>query len=58
VPFYLHEDFGIYGKAKSSVGCAILANETMLGRASNIRRATGAAPPRALGKIIPGANRA
>ena len=54
VPFYLHEDFGIYGEAKSSIGYAILANETMLGHASNIRRATGASHPRPLGKIVPG----
>jgi anhydro-N-acetylmuramic acid kinase len=55
VPMYLHEDFGIYGEAKEAIGCAILANETMLGRASNLPRATGAAHPRPLGKIVPGA---
>jgi anhydro-N-acetylmuramic acid kinase len=57
LPFYLHEDFGIYSEAKSAIASAILANETMLGHASNIRRATGAAHSRALGKIVPGADR-
>jgi len=54
VPIYLHEDFGIYGEAKEAIGYAILANETMLGRASNVPRATGASHPRPLGKIVPG----
>jgi anhydro-N-acetylmuramic acid kinase len=55
LPIYLHEDFGIYGEAKDAVGYAILANQTMLGRASNLPRATGAAHSRPLGKIIPAA---
>jgi len=54
LPIYLHEDFGIYGEAKEAIAYAILANETMLGRASNLPRATGAAHPRPLGKIVPG----
>ncbi len=54
LPIYLHEDFGIYGEAKEAIGYAILANETMLGRASNLPRATGASHPRPLGKIVPG----
>lgn len=57
VPLYLHEDFGIYGEAKEAIGCAILANESMLGRASNLPRATGASHPRPLGKIVPGSMR-
>lgn len=55
MPIYLHEDFGIYGEAKEAITCAVLANETMLGRASNLPRATGASHPRPLGKIVPGA---
>jgi len=54
LPIYLHEDFGIYGDAKEAMAYAILANETMLGRASNLPRATGAAHRRPLGKIVPG----
>jgi len=55
VPIYLHEDFGIYGEAKEAIACAILANETMLGRASSLPGATGASHPWPLGKIVPGA---
>jgi len=54
LPIYLHEDFGIYGEAKEAIAYAILANESMLGRASNLPRATGASHPRPLGKIVPG----
>jgi anhydro-N-acetylmuramic acid kinase len=54
LPIYLHEDFGIYGEAKEAMAYAILANETMLGRASNLPRATGAAHRRPLGKIVLG----
>ncbi|UCH33910.1 MAG: anhydro-N-acetylmuramic acid kinase [Armatimonadota bacterium] len=54
LPIYLHEDFGIYSEAKAAIAYAILANETMLGRASNLPRATGASHPRPLGKIVPG----
>jgi len=54
LPIYLHEDFGIYGEAKEAMAYAILANESILGRASNLPRATGASHPRPLGKIVPG----
>ena len=54
LPIYLHEDFGIYGEAKDAIGYAILANETMLGRTSNLQRAGGASHRPVAGKIVPG----
>jgi anhydro-N-acetylmuramic acid kinase len=54
VPVFLHEDFGIYGEAKDAIGYAILANETMLGRTSNLPRAGGASHRPVVGKIVPG----
>jgi anhydro-N-acetylmuramic acid kinase len=50
-----HEDFGIDNQAKEALAFAILAHETMRGRAANIPSATGARLPVVLGKIVPGA---
>jgi len=50
---FLHEDLGISGDAKEALAFAILGNETMLGRPSNVPRATGARRAVILGKIVP-----
>jgi anhydro-N-acetylmuramic acid kinase len=42
---------GLPGDAKEAFAFALLANETVHGRPSNLRRATGAARPAILGKI-------
>ena len=51
LPIFLHEDLGISGDAKEALAFAILGNETMLGRPSNVPRATGARRAVILGKI-------
>jgi anhydro-N-acetylmuramic acid kinase len=47
-----HEDFGINGEAKEALAFALLGNETVLGRPSNVPSATGAAHPAILGTIV------
>ncbi len=47
------EKYGIPYKAKEALSFAILANETLSGRAGNIQGATGAKHPVILGKITP-----
>jgi anhydro-N-acetylmuramic acid kinase len=42
---------GLPGDATEAFGFALLANETIHGRPSNLRRATGAARPAVLGKV-------
>ena len=49
-----HEEFGIPADAKEAVAFAILAYQTLRGRASNIRSATGAAYAAVLGSWTPG----
>src|SRR5207245_7678314 len=49
-----HEDFGIANSAKEALAFAILAHETLHGRASNVPSATGARRCVVLGKIVPG----
>jgi anhydro-N-acetylmuramic acid kinase len=44
---------GIPADAKEAVAFAVLANETLCGRAGNVPAATGASRPVVLGKIIP-----
>jgi anhydro-N-acetylmuramic acid kinase len=44
---------GLDPDAKEAMAFALLANETLMGRAGNVVRATGARGPRVLGKIIP-----
>ena len=48
-----HEDFGIANSAKEALAFAILAYETLHGRASNVPKATGARHRVVLGKILP-----
>jgi len=50
----LHEDFGIPSEAKEAVAFAILANETLDGKPSNVPSATGASHRVVLGTICPG----
>jgi anhydro-N-acetylmuramic acid kinase len=45
--------FGLSADAKEAVSFAILACETLRGKASNVPSATGARRPVVLGKIIP-----
>jgi len=49
-----HEDFGLANAAKEALAFAILAHETLRGRASNVPSATGARRPVVLGKIVAG----
>ena len=49
----LTDDFGISADGKEAVSFAILAAETIRGRANNVPSATGATRPVILGKIIP-----
>ena len=49
----LHEDLGVLGQAKEAIAFAILGNQTMMGLAGNVPRATGALGPAILGKIVP-----
>lgn len=49
-----HEDFGIDSSAKEPLAFAILAHETLAGRAGNVPSATGAHRAVVLGKIVPG----
>jgi anhydro-N-acetylmuramic acid kinase len=51
IPVLAHEDVGINSDAKEAVAFAILANETMLGRPSNLPSVTGALRPAILGKL-------
>jgi anhydro-N-acetylmuramic acid kinase len=52
----LSSDFGIPPDAKEALAFALLAYETVRGRAGNVPAATGAARPVILGKIVPGDN--
>ena len=49
------EDFGVDPDAVEAIAFALLAWDTLSGRAGNIPRATGARGPRILGSIVPGA---
>lgn len=49
------DEYGISVDAKEAVSFAILAHETIRGRANNVPSATGARRPAVLGKIVPGA---
>jgi len=53
-PCLTHEDFGIPNEAKEALAFAMLARETLKGRASNVATATGAKRAVVLGKIVPG----
>ncbi len=56
-PLSLSDDYGIPVDAKEAVAFAVLANETVHGRPSNVPAATGASSPAVLGKISIGGNR-
>ena len=47
------DEYGLPADAKEAVAFAVLACETIRGRASNVPAATGAAAPAVLGKIVP-----
>jgi anhydro-N-acetylmuramic acid kinase len=47
-----HEEVGLNGEAKEALAFALLGNETVLGRPSNVPAATGARRPVVLGKIV------
>ena len=49
-------ELGIDPDAREAVTFAVLANETLMGRAGNLPGATGASRPVVLGKIAPGRN--
>jgi anhydro-N-acetylmuramic acid kinase len=51
---FTHQDFGIANEAKEALAFAIMADQTMRGRPSNVPGATGARRPVVLGKIVPG----
>lgn len=51
IPVRTHEDIGLNSDAKEAVAFAVLANETMLGRPSNLPSVTGARRPVVLGKL-------
>ena len=48
------ESLGVPSEAKEAVAFAVLANETLAGRAGNLPQVTGASRPAVLGAIIPG----
>jgi anhydro-N-acetylmuramic acid kinase len=48
------DEFGISTDALEAVIFALLAHETICGRATNVPRATGARHPAILGKVVPG----
>ena len=52
VPVRSLAEVGLDPDAKEAVAFAVLANETLFGRAGNVPGATGAAGPRVLGKIV------
>ena len=45
------DDLGVTADAKEALAFAVLANETLMGRAGNVRGATGATMDAVLGKI-------
>jgi anhydro-N-acetylmuramic acid kinase len=49
----ISDEAGIPADAKEAVAFAVLANETLAGRAGNVPGATGAERPAVLGKIVP-----
>lgn len=51
VPVIDHEALGIDSEAKEALAFAVLANETLLGKPSNLPSVTGASKPVILGKI-------
>jgi len=51
------DEYGLPADAKEAVAFAVLACETIRGRANNAPRATGAAAAVVLGKIVPGGGR-
>lgn len=52
-----HKDFGMDDTAKEALAFAILARQTLNGRAGNLPWATGAQHAVVLGKIVPGSSR-
>ena len=51
VPVRTHEDVGMNSDSKEAVAFAVLANETLLGKPSNLPSVTGASRPAVLGKV-------
>jgi anhydro-N-acetylmuramic acid kinase len=52
IPVRSLAEVGVDPDAKEAVAFAVLANETLFGRPGNLPRATGAAGPRVLGKLV------
>jgi anhydro-N-acetylmuramic acid kinase len=52
VPVRSLAEVGLDPDAKEAVAFAVLANETLFGRAGNVPGATGASGPRVLGKLV------
>jgi anhydro-N-acetylmuramic acid kinase len=53
VPVRRAEDYGVDGKLKEAMAFALLASDAVAGLPTNVPRATGAAGPRVLGKLVP-----
>lgn len=53
IPVRQSEEYGVDGKLKEAMAFALLAADAVAGLPTNVPRATGAAGPRVLGKLVP-----